>query len=72
MGDVVVLDVLTRLNIPANRVLEGAMDKLETVIVVGYDHGGEEYFASSIADGGDAFWLLERCKRELLRRGDGE
>jgi len=42
------------------------MGKLKSVLVIGYDEAGEEYFASSIADGGDVLWLLERCKQELM------
>ena len=31
------------------------------------DMDGEEYFASSIADGGTVLWLIERMKLQLLR-----
>jgi hypothetical protein len=57
---------VTRLDLPADRVLEGAVGKLESVLVIGYDKEGNEYFASSIADGGAANWLLDRCKMKLL------
>ena len=66
MGDVVALDCVTRLDIPADRVLEAAMGELEKVVVIGYDKDGEEYFASSIADGGTTLWLMERSKAKLL------
>ena len=66
MGEVIQLGGVTRLDIPADRVLEGAMGKLKSVVVIGYDEAGEEYFASSIADGGEVLWLLERCKQELM------
>lgn len=36
------------------------------IVVLGYDPAGEEYFASSIADGADVIWLLERLKLKLL------
>ena len=66
MGEVIQLGGVTRLDIPADRVLEGAMGKLKSVLVIGYDEAGEEYFASSITDGGEVLWLLERCKQELM------
>lgn len=67
MGEVVVLDMVTRLDIPAERVLQAALDAgLQSVVVVGYDADGEEYFASSFADGGDALWLLQRGSHKLL------
>ena len=37
---------------------------------MGYTETGEEYFASSIADGGDVLWLMERMKAALLRAGE--
>ena len=65
--NVVVLDCITRLNIPPDRVLEMAINKLEGVVLIGYDKEGREYFSSSYADGGDTLWLLERCKMNLLK-----
>ncbi|MCD6674859.1 MAG: hypothetical protein LT106_18655 [Burkholderiaceae bacterium] len=63
---------ITRLNIDPDRALEMAVGKLEGVVIIGYTKDGEEYFASSYADGGDVLWLLERCKLALLRMGGGE
>ena len=61
---------ITRLDIDPDRVLTGAVGKLECVVVVGLGKDGEEYFASSMADGADALWYLERCKKKLLEIGD--
>jgi len=66
MGDVVNIGGITRLDLPADQILEKAIGNLEGVIVIGYDNGGEEYFATSYADGGEVLWLLERCKKVLL------
>ena len=63
---------ITYLDLPADRILEGSIGKLESVIVIGYTADGEEYFASSIADGADCVWLLERMKLKLLRIADVE
>lgn len=57
---------ITRLDIDPDRVLTSAVGKLECVVIVGLGKDGEEYFASSMADGADALWYLERCKKKLL------
>ena len=66
MSNVVYLSTVTRLDLPPDRILEQAVGKMEGVIVIGYDKDGNEYFASSYADGGEALWLLERAKMALL------
>ena len=58
---------ITKLDLPVDRVIDSAMDAgLRCVVVLGYDSDGKEYFASSIADGADVLWLLERLKLRLL------
>ena len=71
MGNVVTLDIPTRLDVPAERVLRAALEAgIESVVIAGYDAEGGEYFASSLADGGDALWLMERFKMALLQKAD--
>lgn len=70
MSNVVDLNVITTLPLDPDRVLQGAVGKLDRVIVIGIDKDGEEYFASSEADGGTAVWDLERAKIKLLRCAD--
>ena len=70
MSNVILLNNVTRLDLPPDRVLEAALGKLEGVIVIGYAKDGSEYFTSSYADGGDALWLIERFKMALLTVGD--
>lgn len=70
MAEVVELNVITRLDLPPDRLLEGAKGKLESVIIIGYTEDGEEYFASSKADGGTCLWLIERYKAALLAAVD--
>ena len=72
MTNVVDFPGVTYLDLPADKILEGAKDKLEGVIVMGYTKDGNEYFASSYADGGDALWLMERFKMALLSVPDEE
>lgn len=66
MGEVVNIGCITYLDMPPDRILEGAKGALEHVVILGYDKGGNEYFASTYADGGNVLWLLERCKKALL------
>ena len=62
---------ITRLNLDPDTVLENNKGKLEGLVILGYDKDGEEYFASTYADGGEVLWLLERCKKMLLEVPDG-
>jgi len=57
----------SRLNLPADRILSAAIDaNLSEAIVIGRDKNGDEVFMSSVADGGDVLWLLERMKLRLM------
>jgi hypothetical protein len=65
------LNCITRLDIPADRVLQAALDAgLQAVIIVGWNQDGQLYTASSYADGGDALWLVEKFKKRLLEIAD--
>lgn len=71
---IVVLPVVTRLDTTAERVLSGALKVaqdgyLQAAIVIGRQTNGEMYFASSLADGGDVLWDLEKAKLALLHVG---
>ena len=67
-AEVIELDVVTCLDIPAERVLNRALERnLKSVIIIGETEDGEEYFCSSIASGPDVVWQLERAKLKLLR-----
>lgn len=69
-GKLVYFNGVTRLDIPASRILENAPRNMKTAVVIGYDENGEFYFASSAADGGNVLWLLETAKKKLLEIGD--
>jgi len=66
LGEVVEFTGYTYLDIPPDRVLENCKDLLDSVVLIGYTKEGEEFFSSSIADGADVLWLLERAKLKLL------
>lgn len=70
MSNVIRLPCITTLDLDPDVILEGTAGKLKTVVILGYDQDGEEYFASSVADGGTVIWLMERCKKALLEVGD--
>lgn len=58
---------ITKLDIPPERILEGALEKgLQAAVVVGYDADGNLYFSSSYADGAEVVWLFELAKRRLM------
>jgi len=72
-GDLVDLPVLTRLDVPVTRVLEGVVEaEVDRVVVIGWDSDGELYFASSFANGPEILWLLELAKKELMEVVGGE
>lgn len=69
MADVITLDCMTTLDIPPERVLQGALDnKISHAVVIGITPEGELYFASAIGSLGDTLILLERAKDELMDR----
>jgi hypothetical protein len=71
VDNVVELDTISTLDLPPYRILNSAeKSDLESVVVCGFTQDGDEYFASSQADGAEALWILERCKLRLLRMGD--
>ena len=70
MSKVIPFTGITRLDISPDRVLQGAVGKLEGVVIMGWDTEGNEYFASSYADGGTVLWLAERMKKMLLETHD--
>lgn len=69
-GNIVLFSGITRLDMPADQILECAIGELDRVVVIGYHKDWSEYFASSIADGGEVNWLLDRFKLMLLKKVD--
>lgn len=70
-AEIISFEDVARWDIPAERVIEDAIDaNLDKVVILGYTQDGDEYFASSIADGGSVVWLMEMAKKQLLEEGD--
>lgn len=64
--NVIQLGNITKLDLPAERVLEAAKNEMENVVLIGWHKDGSLYFASNIADGGEVLWLLKKAEQELL------
>lgn len=61
----------TTLDLDPAQIIEAARDaRLTEVVICGVDADGNEYFASSLADAGDAGWHLDRAKWNLMRQVD--
>ncbi len=50
MGDVIKFNGFSTVDLPANDVLNGAVDKIKTAVVIGFDENEELYIASSMSD----------------------
>ena len=72
MSNVVKFPGETLLDLNPDDILDEAKGKLEKVMIIGYTEDGEEYLASSFADGMVAVWLLERFKHLLINIVDDE
>lgn len=67
MSNVVDFAGVTSLDTTAARVLTKLADALpQSCVVAGFDCEGKFYFASSVADGSQANWLLDVAKKKLL------
>lgn len=66
-AEVITLRNVTLLDIPTERVLNGAMEAdLDRCFVVGRKKDGTFYFASTFSDGGTVIWDMEIAKQLLL------
>lgn len=70
MNNVIQFRGITRLDHDPDLTLENTKGKLKGFCIMGYDLEGNEYFASTYADGGDVLWLMERMKMRLLSTGE--
>ena len=71
--NIVHLDCITSLDIPAERVARALLDRdLESLVAIGFTDDGEFYFASNIADAGTVIYFLEMAKKKLLQICDEE
>jgi len=64
---VIIAPVITKLDIPADRILEAAFGNLDECIIIGTDKQGNEYFASNRSDAGLVIYHCERAKHRLMK-----
>ena len=73
MGEVVELNVITKLPIDPKRILSKASEhSFERVLIIGVEEDGSFYFASSEPDGGCVLWDMERARHLLMKIADGD
>ena len=65
--NVVELKLITKLDLDPDKILKKTIGKLQDCVIVGYDHEGNEFFASSKADAAEVIFRLERAKHTLLK-----
>ena len=70
MSNVVKFPGISFHDIDPDQVLQEAIGELSEVVIVGFGKDGEQYFASSVADGGQSLWHLERAKWALMKITD--
>ena len=67
MGEVLEFTGATKVDIPPEKVIEGASEeRLKSVFIVGWDQDDNLFMASSDGSIGEILHLLEIAKRELL------
>lgn len=72
-SNVVTLNVVTRLDLPVERIWNSAKEgELKTMIVIGEEQDGTFFFASTKADGPEVLWLIEQAKLRLLKSGGAD
>lgn len=64
---VVYLDIETKLDLPPDRILEGAKESLESVIIIGRTEEGDLYLSSSKADIYEVNYMLDTAKFFLMK-----
>jgi len=72
MTNVSVFPGATPLPFDADIMLDDAKGILESVVIVGEYEDGSEYFSSSVGNGPEVLWMLERAKLKLLTAVDGD
>ena len=67
MGNVTIMGGRTKLDLPVQRIMDGVdADKLESILILGWDKDGELFAASSTPRVGEMLHLMEMFKYELL------
>lgn len=62
----VIVNGVTSPEVPVDQVLRAAIGELDEVVIIGTHKDGKEYFASSVSDGPNVNWMLDRAKKALI------
>jgi hypothetical protein len=57
---------LTKLDLEPDAILTAALGSLTEVVIIGTTKDGNQYFATSSADGKNILWLLETARFMLM------
>ena len=57
---------IAKLDVPVESVCEGVVETMKEVIFIGWDKDDELVAASTLSDGGEIIWMLEKLKQMLL------
>ena len=72
-AEVLPLNLVTKIDLDPDTVLENNKGRFEGLVWAGFDHDGEVIAGSTYADGGTVLWLIEILKRRLMGAlDDGE
>ena len=69
--NVVLLNCLTTLDLPPDRLLEAAVGELDKVIIIGVDKEGCEYYHQSTQDIPKLLFMIEKYKKMLMDIASG-
>lgn len=71
MGEIVDFTGTTTLEIHPDKILEAAVGHLSQVLVIGFDHNGGLYRASSTSEVGQLLLLNRLAEHALIREAQG-
>lgn len=64
--NILIFSGITRHDMPPAVMLDNVPRDLASVLVLGWTAEGELFFSSSMSDGGNCLWLMEKAKRKLM------
>lgn len=70
MSNIIQFRGITKLDLDPDITLDNCKGKLDRFILMGYDKDGEYFFSSTMGDGGDVLWLMEKMKAQLMEMAD--
>lgn len=66
MSNVKLFPGVTPLDFDADVILNSAVGKLKSVVIIGETEDGDEFFSASVASGPETLWMIERAKHKLM------